>query len=531
MSKIWFISLFFLCLISFGTMSDNTVLANALANIATDLHATVSEMQFANIVFSLMAGSVMIAAGLLGGRLVWKKILNTGLLILIIAELIAYLTPNIQILVYMGRVLAGLGASLAIPAVIGLIPLLYDGKKLGLAFGMLGVTTALGSSVSPIISGLLIVHYGWRVCFLLLAILFLICIIGTTFSIKNLPKQINKHKFDSFGFILLFIGLTLFIYALSQISEWGLVNNINAPFTILGMSPILYMIFTGLIVMFLFWEYEKYRQNKYGAEAVLVPTIFISNHAILGGIAMSAYVFYCLGGLMFFIVLYMQIVLEQNAINTGIYLCVFSIGMSLSSIFAPVLGKNLSPKRLCQAGILVTSLAIILLSISISVTNITHLFFISLFIVGLGIGIVMSQASYAVSKAISDPNLVSHSGGVQGAARNIGQSIGVALVGLVLIFSLTNSVKKQLNTDQYLNNFVTTHLALNKEFNFISNKNLKQILQKENLSQSSINNAIIINQQSQIKSLRTTIMFIGISSLVFLFLTGGIISKRIKDLD
>lgn len=530
-SKVWYMPLLFLCLISFGSMADNTVLANALTPIAKDLHATVAQMQFANIVFSLMAGSLMIGAGLLGGRIGWKRMLMTGAIIFTIAEFIAYIAPNIEILIYVARVLAGVGASLSIPAVIGLIPLLYKGKRMALGFGLLGVVTALGSSIAPIISGVLIVTMGWRFCFLLLSILFIICLVGIIIFIKEPERQPVKSSFDVIGFVLLFCGLTTVIYAISQITQWGLITDVHAPFTIMGMSPILFLIFIGLIILFLFWQYELKREHKYGAEAVLIPEIFFRNTKIFGGILMSSYVFYILGGIMFSVVLYMQVVLDQNAIMTGLYLCIFSAGMSLTSILTPSLAKRYSPRFLCQVGIMISSISSIILAIGIGLSTINLAFYIGLFLIGFGVGIVASQASFAVSKGITDNNLVSHSGGIQGAARNIGQCIGVALVGLVLMFSLTATIKADAETSKVLPQNLKESVVLIKQMNFMGNQELAQTLQKSGQSAETTQAAIAINEKGRVVAMRSTILFLGISSLMFLFATAGIVNRRIEDLN
>lgn len=530
-SKIWYLPLLFLCLISFGSMADNTVLANALAPIAMDLHASVAQMQFANIIFSLMAGSVMVAAGLLGGRIGWKKMLMMGAIIFATAEFIAYSTPSIEILVYIARVLAGLGASLAIPAVIGLIPLLYKGKRMAFSFAMLGVVTALGSSLAPIISGFLIVNMGWRFCFLLLSILFVICLAGIVLFIREPTRVKTKHGFDMVGFILLFTGLTTIIFALTQITQWGLITNIHAPFTIMGMSPILYFIFVGLIIMFIFWQHENKREIKYGAESVLVPAIFLRDSKIFGGIMMSSFVFYMMGGLMFSVVLYMQIVLNKNAIMTGLYLCIFSAGMSLTSILTPSVAKTFTPRFLCQMGILISALSSIILALGVGLSNINFLFYIGLFLVGSGIGIVMSQGSFSVSKSITDNSLVSHSGGIQGAARNVGQCIGVALVGLVLMFSLTATVKANAEVSRLLPVQTKKSVAMMKQMSFMSNQQLRKTFKKAHTSQKITLVALKINEKSRAVAMRSTILFIGITSLLFLFATTNLINHRIEDLN
>ncbi len=529
-SKWWFVPLFFLCLIQFAAMADDSAFANSLSAITIDLHATVAQMQFANMIYSLIAGSIMITAGLLGSKIGLKRLLIVGLIIFIVAETIIWLAPNIYVLVYVGRVLAGIGGSLCVPALLGLVTALYTDKRVALSYGLIGATTAIGSSLAPILSGLIIVYINWRISFFALAILLLFGLIGAALTIHPTPKAPSTQRFDFIGFLLLFAGFTSLMFGIAHISSWGFIDASNAPFKIAGFSPVIFFISIGVFLLVAFWRYENQLEARFGDTAVILPRIFMTNAAIRGGIIMSAYVFYILGGLMFSIVLFMQIVLNQSPIMSGIYISIFSVGMSLSSIGTPIVAKSWTLKRLCQLGIGVTSFATLIVMEGLNTMNVTPLFYVGLFFVGIGVGIVASQCNLAVASAISDKELANKSSGIQGAARNIGESFGIALLGIMLMLGLTASVKNHINSIPQVPQSIQTEVHLSHSIPFLSNTDMRALLSKQSMDPAVMNELIQLNETARLHAMRVTMLMLTLTDLLFLLATFGITNKKLRDL-
>jgi MFS family permease len=528
--RFWYIPLIFLCLVQFGAMADDSTFANSLSAITLDLHATVAQMQFANMIYSLMAGSVMIAAGLLGSKIGLKRLLLIGLIIIALAEAVVWSSPNIYVLVYVGRVLAGIGGSLCVPALLGLVTAMYSGRQVAIAYGCIGATTAIGSSIAPILSGLIIVYIGWRFSFLLLTLLFIAGWVGSLLTITATPIENKTPSFDKIGFLLLLVGFTTFMFGIAHITSWGLLDATDAPFKLFGFSPVIFLIFFGIFTLGLFWLYEVSLEKRVGTMAVLVPSCFIKDKAIIGGILMSAYVFYILGGLIFSIVIYMQIVLSESPIMSGLYITIFSLGMSLSSIGTSFIGKNLSPKRLSQIGIILTSGATLLIMAGLQTTYVSGLFYPGLFFVGIGVGIVASQCNLAVVSAIDSKELANKSSGIQGAARNIGESFGIAIIGIMIMLGLTASIKNHVFNEPLVPASIQTEVKLSHSIPFLSNKDLRAYLDKQHVDQAAAAKLISINEIGRLHAMRVTLLMMCLSGLLFLFATRGMVSKKLKDI-
>lgn len=529
-SRFWFIPLVFLCLVQFGAMADDSAFANSLSAITLSLHATVAEMQFANMIYSLMAGSVMIAAGLLGAKIGLKRLLLIGLLIIGIAELIVAMSPNIFVLVYIGRVLAGLGGSLCVPALIGLISTIYTGRQLAISYGCLGATTAVGSSIAPILSGLIIVYLNWRLSFLALAILFFLGMVGSIATIPNTPPEKVTPSFDKIGFVLLFVGFTTLMFGISHVTNWGFYYPMSAPFTIAGISPVPFLIVASLAILVLFWFYENMIEKKYGMDAVLLPSMFLKDASVRGGIMMSAYVFYILGGLMFSIVIFMQIVLNESPLVSGLYIAIFSLGMSITSILVPIVATKYSPRLLCQVGIATSSFATLLIIMGLEANGVNNLFYVGLFLIGFGLGIVASQCNLAVVSAIKDPALANKSSGVQGAARNIGESCGIAIIGIMIMLGLTASIKNHVDNQSFVPESIQAQVRLSHSIPFMSNAELRAYLSKNNVDKSASDQLLVINENGRLHAMRVTLLMMCLSGFLFIFATRKMVNRPIREL-
>jgi len=128
-----------------GTSGDNAVLSVATNALISALHASMNDIQLANMVYSLCAGAFMVAGGMLGIIIGWKKNFRIGVILAIIGELMLAISTNVVMFTWGGRLLVGLGASFMIPSVLGLIPGIYSGKERVFAFGAIGAATGIAA--------------------------------------------------------------------------------------------------------------------------------------------------------------------------------------------------------------------------------------------------------------------------------------------------------------------------------------------------------------------------------------------------
>ena len=159
-----------------GTSGENSALGLANLELVSKLGATVPDIQLANMVYSLIAGAFMVAGGLLGTVIGWKRNFRMGALLCALGEIVIAFSPNMTVLIWGGRVLVGLGASFMIPSVLGLVPKIYHGKNRVQAYGCIGAASGL-AAVLPLIIGMLMENAGFRFTYIVLGCYFLLVLL------------------------------------------------------------------------------------------------------------------------------------------------------------------------------------------------------------------------------------------------------------------------------------------------------------------------------------------------------------------
>lgn len=262
-----------LILAQMGATGDNGALSLAATALTTDLGATTSDIQLANMIYPLVGGSFMIAGGLAGTLIGWRKTFRIGASLAAVGEVALALSPNMTVFIWVGRVLVGLGASFLIPSLLGIIPFIYHGSNRTVAFGCIGAASGL-SAVLPLILGVVMQTAGMRVTFFVLAAYF----VGVAALSLGLPKIEQPHEkshFDAIGVALAASGFFFVLIGLSSISTWGLIEPLRtAPFTLFGISPALPLVALGIVVLALLVVVEGREERRYGL--VVLPRSFIT---------------------------------------------------------------------------------------------------------------------------------------------------------------------------------------------------------------------------------------------------------------
>ncbi|ORT52154.1 permease [Vibrio sp. qd031] len=479
----WF-PLIVLLAAQFSTMADNTGLS-----ISTDaliaLHgATMPQIQMANAMYPLIAGAGMIAGGLIGLIIGWKRQMVIGAGMLAVASFAAAFAPNMEVLNYGARVGSGLGACLLIPAVLANVAGIYKGKDQAIAFSAIAALVGLASAITPLIFGFILDVASFRVAFSALGVYCFLVMLGSL-KLPELDIEPFKGKLDTVGIALAGIGLLCFVTGLLKISEWGLIAPLT-DFAIFGLSPAIPTVVLGAALLkgLLIWE----RRFEAQGGTPLLPSSYVENPQVVVGLVLCATIFLLFGATGFINVSYMQLVAGMSALSSGIALCAFALGMMIGSLGAPAKLSNWTCQRICQLGFVVAAAGTALMFLGFTAEGITIWQYISLLIFGAGAGLLASQASIVVTSALSERE-AQQSGGIQATSRNVGQAFGVAILGSVMLFSLSGAIKsnvaehdglsletKQIISEQPSLPFVSNDMALVLMEDLIADKEEQQIV-------------------------------------------------------
>lgn len=514
-SKFLVIPIVVLIMAQMGTSGDNGALSIANTELVNVLHATTPDIQLANMVYSLMAGALMVAGGLVGTIIGWKKNFRMGAIICAVGELAAALAPNMAIFIWVGRVLTGLGASFMIPSVLGLIPLIYQGKNRVQAFGCIGAASGL-SALLPLLLGIIMEIGGFRVVYISLSVYFVLVFV-LSFKIPPIQQTASNLKFDGVGTGLAAGGLFLFLLGISRISAWGLVEPLaDCPFTIFGISPALPMAVIGIIILVVMIKLEKGIEARNGV--ALLPQAFLKTPQVLAGLVASAVTFFFMGIQTILLSPYLQLVAGWSAITMGAMSLLVGVPTFLVAMFIPKLMPKANPRHIIQAGyiVLAISLGIMLVSIR-SDGSVGGLMYFGFVLAGVGIGIMSSHQNNVVALALDERD-ASQSGGIQTTMRNVGQAIGVAALGSVLLFGITANVNSALVKDANVSDSVAQAVS-SKSITLMSDSSFEEAISDIDMTDEENTELLSVNNTARVTATQTAFIVAIIVILLALITT------------
>jgi len=424
----------FLC--SFAGTTMNV----AISSIANDLGTTVSGVQTAITVFTLTMAALMIPGGKLTDIWGRKFCFRLGLLVYGAGALLAALSQGLPTLILGYSIGQGIGTALLIPPVYILATIFFlDIKSRARAFGAISAAAGIGSAAGPLIGGLITSAASWRIAFVLQTLIALI-IIFLGRRIVDPGVQAAKPRFDMTGAVLSAAGLFFVVVGILTAGNYGWLraeqdviigNTVVIPQG--GISPLVVFVLLGVVLLGLFFRHIRSMEQA-GKEPLLPPRMFQNRTSNLGLVTQNMQ-WLVLLGLSFVVSVFLQTVRGLSAVQTGLILTPATIGILISSMAAGRLAQRRSQAFLIRWGFIITIAGVILLLIFARATSSVWSFVPGLFLVGFGVGVMLTSSVNVVQSSWPEED----QGEISGLSRsvsNLGSSLGVAIAGTVIVSSL-----------------------------------------------------------------------------------------------
>jgi MFS family permease len=449
----------------FVMVLDSSVMNVSISQIVEDLNTTIQGVQTAITMYTLVMAAFMLVGAKLGDMYGRDRIFAIGLAVYGCGSLTTALSPNLTVLLLGWSLVEGLGAVMVIPAIAALIASNYEGKQRALAYGAIGGVSGAAIAAGPLIGGYVTTEFSWRYVFAGEVVIVLIVLFFRR-RMKPAPRAEQRPKLDFVGAALSAIGFGLAVFGILQSSTWGWVQPKSPPtiggheLTPFGFSPVPFLIFGGLVFLALFrsWEDRRAREGK----DVLLTRGLVKIPTLNAGLSTLAMMQLVLLGTFFVLPVFLQVVLGFDAFDTGKRLFPMSVSMLIAALAGPRLAGRFAPKLVCQAGLGAMTLAALVLMGTIDVELNGTAFALSLILFGIGAGLLMSQVGNVIMSS-APPESANEAGGLQGTAQNLGASLGTALIGAILLTSLTSSFVSRISENPALPQDVRTKIVSHAE--------------------------------------------------------------------
>lgn len=531
MMKKWIVVIILACAM-FVMILDSTVMNVSIAKVVEDLHTTVSGLQMAITFYALTMAALMLIGGKLGTKWGRLKAFRVGIIIFGVGALITSLSPNILVLTIGWSFIEGLGGVLVIPAISALVATNYTGRARVTGYAIIGGISGAAAAAGPLIGGFVTTYFSWRYIFFsevfLMAIVF-----AFSYKIADIAPTVAEkaEKIDVKSALLSSIGMFILVFGILQSKVWGWVIPHEEPILFghpiapLGISLVPYFIIAGIIILRFFWVRQQ-KLEKLNLNPLMKPSFFKSAQ-LRSGLSVWTAQYLILAALFFALPVYLQMTLDYDAFDTGIKILPLSIAVIVSAIAGSRLVKCFSPRSIVRAGQLIIVAGMLLLMGTVSLTLDNVLFGLGMAFVGIGLGLLASQLAN-INMSTVKQNETSEIGGLQGVAQNLGSTLGTAIVGSILIASLTGTFVSNINSSNLPDN-VKNEVQQTQKIGIpiVSASQVNEYVQKSGVSSNEAQQITQIYSDSQITALRESLFVISIFGIASLFFTGSIPNKKI----
>jgi MFS family permease len=462
-------------------------------------------MQAAITFYALTMAAFMLTGGKLGDKWGRQNAFKIGSVIYGVGSLITALSPSLVVLLFGWSLIEGLGAILVIPAIAALAAVNYTGKSRVVAFSILGAVTGLAAAVGPIIGGYVTTYLSWRYVFAAETII-MVGVLLVANKINDV-KTTKKVSIDYLSVLLSAGGMAMLVFGALQSKTWGWINPLDSPkinghaIAPLGVSLVAYLILAGICVLWLFFQRQK--QLEAAHKDALLKVSMLSLPVLRSGLSTLFSQYFTIAALFFVVPVYLQTILGYDALETGVKLIPLSIGLVLFSAIGSRLSAVRSARNITRWGQLAMAAGVLLVLGSIEPELKGALFWLGMFVIGVGFGLLASQLGNINMSAVGKKD-TAEVGGLQGTYQNLGSSFGTAIVGSIFMLTLTSGFISAVNSTSSLSQSAKKEITNKAQtgIQIVSESQVRQEVVKAGGTQATAQTVSSLYQQSQIKALK-----------------------------
>jgi EmrB/QacA subfamily drug resistance transporter len=407
-----------LAMAMFVLVVDTSLMNVSISAVVEDLGTTVSAVQGAIALEALVSAAFILIGSKIADLIGRKRAFVLGLLGYAIGAVAMTLASSLAPIIICWAIIGGFGASLLLPSMQALIHGNFDGAAMKRAYALVGAAAAIAAAVGPLLGGFLTTFLSWRVGFGLEVVVIGIVLSGMGL-VRDAPYT-GSREVDVVGAILSAVGMGGVVIGVLVWQEGG---------EYVGLLIAIGLVALGSLARWLT------RRKREGKPTLLDPDLFKADLFRLG-ITSQLLQNIALGGAMIALPIYLQMVLEYNAMETGLTIAPLSLMMFATAIVAGRRAGRFRPASLIRAGAGLLTIGMLALLPIVPRADSGWALVVPLIVAGAGLGLLVSQLNNYTLSPISNER-VSEAAGVNSAAGSFGLSFGLAFAGAIMLATLS----------------------------------------------------------------------------------------------
>jgi len=506
-----------LAIAQFVMVLDQSVMNVSISQLVADFDTTVPTIQAVITLYCLVMAMLMLTGGKIGDIIGRRRAFTIGLVIYAVGSATTAVAPTVAVLALGWSVLEGIGAALVLPAMAALIAGNFEGTARKQAYAVIGGVAGAGIAVGPIVGGWATTELSWRVVFAGEVVLVAI-ILALTPKVADALRDGPAPRLDVVGAVLSATGIGAVVLGILQSSTWGFLTPKDSPVEPLGFSLAVFVVIGGALLLWAFVVWSRHREAQ-GRDPLVHLRLFevLPLRSGLVGLFTQNLV---LMGVFFVVPLYLQLVIGLDALDTGLRMLPISITMFLFSAIGSRLSARVSVRTIVRTGLVVSTLAIVVLIATVDAQLNDLGFAVSMALLGVGMGLIVSQLGNVVQSSV-DASGRGEAGGLQYTGQQLGSSVGVALIGAIVLAGLTNVFVRTIDADERIAPEVAQQvsIAAGNGVDFVASDDLAAAATDAGIDERSADALVDDYEQAQLRALKTGLLVTGVLALLSLMST------------
>ena len=449
-----------LAMAMFVLVVDTSLMNVSISAVVSDLDTTASAVQSTIALEALVSAAFILIGSKLGDIMGRKRAYVLGLLGYAAGALAMTLSQSLLPIVIFWAIIGGLGAALLLPAMQSLIHGNFEGAMQRRAYALVGAAAAIAAAVGPLLGGFFTTYFSWRVAFFGEVVVIAIVLAGSRL-VHDVPYT-GSRDVDVVGAILSALGMGGVVLGILVWEEGG-----EAVGAIIAAGAVA----LGSLVWWL------RRRKREGKPALLDIGLFASKYFRLG-VSSQTLQQVALGGLMIALPIYLQMVLEYNAMEAGLSLAPLSLTMFAVALLAGRKAGGRSPSRIILVGFLLLAAGVAILIPVVPRADSGWAMALPLAVAGAGLGLLVSQLNNYTLSPIEEEK-VSEAAGVNSAGGSFGLAVGLAFSGAIMLASLALAFTQEAESSDVLTAAEQEQVAdgLEENAEVMTNTELERLLE------------------------------------------------------
>jgi EmrB/QacA subfamily drug resistance transporter len=420
-----------LAMAMFVLVVDTSLMNVSISAVVEDLDTTVSGVQSAIALEALVSAAFILIGSKIGDLFGRKRAYVLGLLGYAVGGVAMTLAQDLTAIIVFWAIVGGLGASLLLPAMQSLIHGNFDGETRKKVYALVGASAAIATAVGPLLGGFITTYLSWRLAFALEVVVIAVVLSGIKL-VQDVPYT-GPRSVDPVGALLSVLGMGGVVLGILVWQEGG-----ESVAALLAVGAVA----LGSLV---YWLVRRKREGK---PTLLDPDLFRSPFFRIG-VTQQMLQQIALGGAIIALPIFLQMVLEYNAMQAGLSLAPLSLSMFGMALLAGRKAGTRRPSNIVRAGFAAVLVGMALLVPIVPDADSGWALAIPLVVAGCGLGLLVSQLNNYTLSPVSEER-ASEAAGINSAAGSFGLSFGLAFAGAIMLATLSIAFTEKADASRVL---------------------------------------------------------------------------------